>query len=100
MYKQLIPLANPCRPPGQWQTYDIVWTAPRFNADGSLKSPARITAIMNGVLVQNNVELKGVTLYIGKAHYNTPHGASPILLQDHGDPSEPISFRNIWVRPL
>lgn len=100
MYKQHIPLTNPCRPPGQWQTYDIVWTAPRFNADGSLKSPARITAIMNGVLVQNNVELKGVTLYIGKAHYNTPHGASPILLQDHGDPSEPISFRNIWVRPL
>lgn len=100
MYKQHIPLANPCRPPGQWQTYDIVWTAPRFNADGSLKSPARITAIMNGVLVQNNVELKGVTLYIGKGHYNTPHRPSPILLQDHGDPSEPISFRNIWVRPL
>lgn len=100
IYKQHIPLANPCRPPGQWQTYDIVWTAPRFNTDGSLKSPARITAIMNGVLVQNNVELKGVTLYIGQPHYRQAHGASPILLQDHGDPSEPISFRNIWVRPL
>ena len=100
IYKQHIPLANPCRPPGQWQTYDIIWTAPRFNSDGSLKSPASVTAIMNGVLVQNNVQLKGVTLYVGQPHYKVAHGASPILLQDHGDPSEAISFRNIWVRPL
>lgn len=99
IYKQHIPLANACKKPGEWQTYDIVWTAPRFNDDGSLKSPARVTAIHNGVLVQNNVELKGVTRYIGAPSY-TRHGASSIRLQDHGDPSQPISFRNIWVREL
>jgi hypothetical protein len=99
IYKQHIPLANACRKPNEWQTYDIVWTAPRFNEDGSLKSPARITAFHNGVLVQNNVEVKGTTVYIGEPWYKA-HGASPIKLQDHGDPSEPISFRNIWVRNL
>ncbi|RYZ47055.1 MAG: DUF1080 domain-containing protein [Chitinophagaceae bacterium] len=99
IYKQHIPLANPVRPPGEWQVYDIVWTAPRFKADGSLASPARVTAFLNGVLVQNNVELKGRTEYIGQPTYKA-HGAAPILLQSHGDPSEPISFRNIWLRPL
>jgi len=99
IYKQAIPLANACRKPGEWQTYDIIWTAPRFNDDGSLKSPARITAIHNGVLLQNNVELKGLTTYIGHPSYKK-HGAAPIKLQDHGDPSEPISFRNIWIREL
>lgn len=99
IYKQHIPLANPVRPPGEWQVYDIVWTAPRFKADGSLASPARVTAFLNGVLVQNNVELKGRTEYIGQPTYRA-HGAAPILLQSHGDPSEPISFRNIWLRPL
>lgn len=100
IYKQYIPLANACKQPGQWQTYDIVWTAPRFNEDGTLKSPARVTAFHNGVLVQNNVELKGITVYIGKPSYSKSHGASSIKLQDHGDPSEPISFKNIWIRPL
>lgn len=99
IYKQHIPLANACRKPGEWQTYDIIWTAPRFNDDGSLKSPARITALHNGVLVQNNVDVKGGTTYIGDPEYKK-HGASSIKLQDHGDPSEPISFRNIWVREL
>ncbi len=99
IYKQGIPLANACKKPGEWQTYDIIWTAPRFNDDGSLKSAARITAFHNGVLVQNNFELKGTTVYIGKPGYKK-HGASPIKLQDHGDPSEPISFRNIWLREL
>ena len=99
VYKQYIPLANPTRPPGEWQVYDVIWTAPRFNTDGSLKSPARVTALLNGVLVQNNVELKGRTEYIGQPSYKA-HGAAPIKLQAHGDPSEPISFRNIWVRPL
>ncbi|NTS40339.1 DUF1080 domain-containing protein [Flavisolibacter sp. BT320] len=99
IYKQHVPLANPVRPPGEWQVYDIVWTAPRFKADGSLASPARVTAFLNGVLVQNNVELKGRTEYIGQPTYKA-HGAAPILLQSHGDPSEPISFRNIWLRPL
>ena len=100
IYKQYSPLANACKKPGEWQTYDIIWTAPRFNEDGTLKSPARITAIHNGVLIQNNVELKGTTVYIGKPGYGKAHGASPIKLQDHGDPSEPISYRNIWIRPL
>lgn len=99
IYKQHIPLVNACKKPGEWQVYDIVWTAPRFNADGSLKSPARITAFHNGVLVQNNIDIKGGTLYIGAPAY-TKHGAAAIKLQDHGDPSEPISFRNIWVREL
>lgn len=99
IYKQSIPLANACRPPGEWQTYDIVWTAPRFNEDGTVKSPARVTAFHNGVLVQNNYELTGGTVYIGKPTYKK-HGASPIKLQSHGDPSKPISFRNIWVREL
>jgi 3-keto-disaccharide hydrolase len=99
MYKQSIPLANACKKPGEWQTYDIIWTAPRFNDDGSVKSPGRVTAIHNGVLVQSNYELKGNTPYIGKPVYKK-HGAAPIKLQDHGDPSEPISYRNIWLREL
>jgi hypothetical protein len=99
IYKQGIPLANPCRKPGEWQTYDVIWTAPRFKADGSLESPARVTVFLNGVLVQNNFELKGVTLYIGQPYYKA-HGPSPIKLQAHGDKSEPISYRNIWLRRL
>ena len=99
VYKQYPPLVNPNRPPGKWQAYDVVWTAPRFNNDGSVKSPARVTAFFNGILVQNNVELKGPTLYVGQPSYQK-HGPSPIKLQAHGDKSEPISFRNIWIRPL
>jgi 3-keto-disaccharide hydrolase len=99
IYKQGIPLANACRKPGEWQTYDIIWTAPVFNQDGSLASPARATVLHNGVLVQNNFELKGQTLYIGQPSYKA-HGPSPIKLQAHGDKSEPLSFRNIWIRPL
>ena len=99
LYKQYPPLANAMRPPGQWQVYDVVWTAPRFNADGTLKSPGSVTAFHNGVLVKNHSVLAGETLYIGKPSYR-PHGPSPIKLQDHGDPSEPISFRNIWLREL
>ena len=99
IYKQYIPLVNACKKPGEWQTYDIIWTAPRFNEDGSLKSPAKVTAFHNGVLVQNNVKLKGPTLYIGTPAYKA-HGASPLKLQAHGDPSAPISYRNIWLREL
>jgi hypothetical protein len=99
IYKQFVPLANAMRKPGEWQTFDVIWTAPRFNADGSLKSPAYITATQNGVLLQNHVALKGETRYIGAPEYKA-HGAAPIKLQAHGDPSPPISFRNIWVREL
>jgi Domain of Unknown Function (DUF1080) len=99
IYKQAIPLANPNRKPGEWQTYDVVWTAPTFNADGSLKTPAYATVFFNGILVQNHFELKGETLYIGQPSYKK-YDTAPIKLQAHGDRSEPISFRNIWVREL
>ncbi|HVE61231.1 MAG TPA: DUF1080 domain-containing protein [Chitinophagaceae bacterium] len=99
IYKQSPPLVNACRKPGEWQTYDVVWKAPRFNNDGTLKSPAYITVLHNGILVQNNFELKGHTPYIGKPAYSK-HGPSPIRLQAHGDKSEPISYRNIWLREL
>ena len=99
MYKQSPPLVNACRKPGDWQYYDVIWTAPRFNEDGTLKSAARATVLHNGVLVQNNTILKGDTPYIGQPEYRK-HGAEPIKLQAHGDKSEPISYRNIWVREL
>jgi hypothetical protein len=99
IYKQHPPLANPARPPGQWQAYDIVWTAPVFAPDGKLVSPARVTAFFNGVLVQNAAELSGETVFIGKPRYR-PYETAPIKLQAHRDPSPPISFRNIWVREL
>jgi hypothetical protein len=99
IYKQGIPLATPARKPGEWQTYDVVWTAPRFSSDGSVKTPAYVTVLMNGVLVQNHFELQGQTLYIGKPFYKA-YDKAPIKLQAHGDKSEPISFRNIWVREL
>ena len=99
IYKQAAPLANASRKPGEWQSYDVVWTAPTFNADGSLKSPAYVTVLHNGVLIQNHFELQGETLYIGKPQYRK-HDAAPIKLQAHGDPSPPISFRNIWLREL
>ena len=99
LYKQSIPLANPMRKPGEWNIYDVVWTAPTFNDDGTVKTPAYCTAFLNGVLVDNHFELKGQTLYIGKPFYKK-YDAAPIKLQAHGDKSEPISFRNIWVREL
>jgi hypothetical protein len=99
LYKQSIPLANAARRPGEWQSYDVVWTAPRFNSDGSLRTPAYATVFWNGVLVDDHFKLRGQTLYIGKPFYKA-FDAAPIKLQAHGDPSEPISFRNIWVREL
>jgi len=77
IYKQAIPLANACRKPGEWQYYDIAWTAPRFKSDGTLESPAYVTVIFNGVLVQNHFELKGETAYIGKPKYK-PYDTAPI----------------------
>lgn len=99
IYKQSVPLANAALPPGKWQVYDVAWMAPRFNEDGSLKSAARVTVFHNGILVQNNYILKGDTPYIGQPEYRK-HGPEPIKLQAHGDKSEPISYRNIWVREL
>jgi Domain of Unknown Function (DUF1080) len=99
IYKQGIPLVNPSRKPGEWQRYDVVWTAPTFQKDGSLRTPAYVTVFFNGVLVQNHFELKGETRYIGQPSYKQ-YESAPILLQAHGDPSKPISFRNIWLREL
>jgi len=99
VYKQTPPLANAMRPPGEWQTYDVIWTAPTFTATGTLKTPGYVTVIHNGVLVQNHTQLTGETVYIGKPKYQ-PHDDASIKLQAHGDPSQPISFRNIWVRAL
>jgi len=101
IYKQSMPLVNANRKPGEWQSYNVVWTAPIFadNTEGSLKTPGYVTVFFNGVLVQNHFELKGETRYIGQPFYRK-YDAAPIKLQAHGDPSEPISFRNIWVREL
>jgi len=99
LYKQSIPLANACKKPGEWQYYDVIWKAPRFNENGSLKSPGFVTLFHNGVLVLNNVEVKGKTLWIGEPYYEA-HGELPMKLEMHRDPSEPISYRNIWLRKL
>jgi hypothetical protein len=99
IYKQGIPLVNPSRKPGEWQDYEVVWNAPRFKGDGTLESAGRVTVFLNGVLVQNAYVLKGTTEYIGNPRW-IAHGAAPIKLQAHGDPSKPISFRNIWLREL
>ena len=97
IYKQHIPLVNAMKPPGEWQTYDIIFTAPRFAPNGTLESPAYVTVLHNGVLVQNHVELRGKTVYMGQPAYAEHPPKQPLMLQDHGNP---VSFRNIWVRPL
>jgi len=97
LYKQHIPLVNASRPPGEWQSYDIVFNAPQFDSAGDVTRPASITAFHNGVLIQNNTELEGPCVYIGKAHYIHHPDKMPLLLQDHGDK---VRFRNIWVREL
>ncbi len=99
IYKQSPPLVNSMRPPGQWQSYDVIWRAPRFRSNGDLAAPARVTAFQNGILVQDNFQLAGETAYIGKPGYHQ-HGRTPIKLQAHGDPSEPLTFRNMWVREI
>jgi hypothetical protein len=91
------PLVNAARRPGEWQTYDIVFERPRFAADGSLVRPAYVTALLNGVLVQNHQAMLGTTIWRKVASYTAHADAAPIQLQDH---DSPVSFRNIWVRPL
>ncbi len=97
IYKQHPPLVNACRKPGQWQTYDIIWKAPRFDAAGKLVSPAFITALQNGVVIQNHFELQGDTPYHRPPAYTAHGDKGPIGLQYHGNP---LRFRNIWVREL
>lgn len=96
IYKQSAPLANAYTKNGEWQVYDIYWKAPKFSTGGTLESPAMITVVLNGVVVQNNYILKGNTPYIGLPEYNA-HGRLPLMLQDHGTA---VSFRNIWIRNL
>lgn len=95
IYKQTPPLVNATKAPGEWQVYDVIYRAPKFSG-GELVSPARITVLLNGVLIQDNTEIQGTTEYIG-APKVVPHGKGPLKLQDHGNP---VSFRNIWVREL
>ena len=97
IYKQMPPMVNATRKPGEWNSYDVIWTAPRFKADGALQSPAYITVIHNGVVIQNHYELKGDTPFHRPSQYNKHADKGPIVLQDHGDP---VRFRNIWVRPI
>jgi hypothetical protein len=97
IYKQSIPLVNACKKPGEWQVYDIIFVAPRFSENGRVANPAHITILQNGVLIQNNVEIRGTTEYIGMPK-NTPHDLKqPLSLQDH---SNLVSYRNIWIREL
>lgn len=97
VYKQYPPLVNASRPPGEWQSYDVLFTAPRFAADGRVLSPARMTAFHNGVLVQHDVALRGPTVYQGQPKYESHAAKLPLRLQDHGDP---VAFRNIWIRDI
>jgi hypothetical protein len=97
IYKQQPPMVNACRAPGEWQTYDVAFTAPRFDEDGKLLQPAAMTVFHNGVCIQNHTQLQGSTSYTEAPRYR-PHGPTgPIRLQDHGNPTR---FRNIWIRAL
>jgi len=98
IYKQHAPLVNASRGPGEWQSYDILFTAPRFRTDGSVERAATFTVLHNGVLIQNHVEVKGTTTtYIGEPKYEPHLVQAPLALQDHGNP---VSYRNIWIREL
>ena len=99
VYKQVMPLANAMRKPGEWNVYDIIYNAPVFNEDGTYRVPPTVTVIQNGVLLLNNFTIRGTTEYIGHPRVEK-HGDGPIRSQMHGDPSEAISFRNVWVRKL
>jgi hypothetical protein len=95
IYKQQPPMVNACRRPGEWQTYDILFTAPRFDDEGKVKTPGYVTVLHNGVVVHNHFELQGSTSYTEPPKY-TKHGEQDTLsLQFHGNP---VKFRNIWIR--
>jgi hypothetical protein len=97
VYGQYPPLVNASRPPGQWQNYDIVFHGPRFDTEGKLTRPARVTVLHNGVLVQDNVELSGPTAHGERPPYKAQPEKLPLALQDHGNP---VHYRNIWIREL
>jgi len=97
IYKQSPPLANACRPPGAWQTYDIIFKAPRFDDDGKLLKPATLTVLHNGVLIQDHFELLGSTAWHKPPAYEAHPPKAPLHIQNHGNP---VRFRNIWIREL
>lgn len=97
IYKDKAPLVNAMRGPLEWNTYDVIYRAPRFKDSGELDTPATITVLHNGVLVQNNTAINGITYYIGLHDYPSAHGDDVISLQDHGNKTQ---FRNIWLRRL
>lgn len=95
IYKQQPPTVNACRKPGEWQTYDIIFTAPRFDDDGKLAKPAYVTVLHNGVVIHNHFELQGGTSYVAPPAYKKHPAKLPFNIQNHGNPTR---FRNIWVR--
>jgi hypothetical protein len=95
IYKEQPPTVNACRKPGEWQTYDILFTAPRFNDDGSVKTPGYVTVLHNGVLIHNHFELLGATNFDRPPAYVKHEDKEPIMIQFHGNP---VRFRNIWIR--
>ncbi len=97
IYKQSIPLVNACKKPGEWQVYDIIYTAPRFSENGRVAIPAHITVLQNGILILNNTEIRGTTPFIGLPRYDPHSMKEPLSLQDH---TNPVSYRNIWIREL
>jgi len=97
IYGQYPPLVNASRPPGQWQSYDIVFHRPRFGSDGSVQRPARMTVFHNGVLVQDDVTLTGPTAHQSRPSYSVHPDKLPLSLQDH---EHPVRYRNVWVREL
>lgn len=96
IYKQSVPLINACRKPGEWQSYDVLYTAPRFGESGRVIVPAYVTVLHNGIVIHNHTQITGPTEYQGMPVYS-PHGKGGIKLQDHGNP---VSYRNIWIREL
>jgi hypothetical protein len=97
VYGQYPPMVNASRPPGEWQSYDIVFRRPRFTGTGELQKPARMTVFHNGILVQENVEILGPTAWMQRAPYEPHADKLPLSLQDHGNP---VRYRNIWIREL
>jgi hypothetical protein len=97
MYGQFPPLVNASRPPGEWQTYDIVFTAPRVTAAGSVEKPAVVTVLHNGIVVHNATAFWGPTAHKKIDPYTADTAKGPIALQDHGNP---VRYRNVWIRTL
>lgn len=97
VYNQRPPMVNASRKPGEWQSYDIIFTAPRFDGEGKLQKPAFVTVLHNGIVVQNHTEIQGSTFYNQQTTYNRHAEKLPLVLMYHGNP---VRFRNVWVREI